>query len=395
MVGPMRLMWTRQEHYHRLKRAAVAAAQMTDVDGLADAVSHTMIPEHHMVDELEREYGHDVAAYVEWVRRQLPPDLRDAFHRGRTSSDLVDTALGLALFRATDIINEALDVAVTHTARYAWTWRGTPMLGRTHGRLAERTTLGRRWAVLAHALWNAGIVPYQFGHLSGPVGADTNGEDETLEALGLIAVPSGQCVPRVYLHNWATQLSVVATTAEAIATEIRLGCQEGIDFYAEGRVGGYRGSSSMPIKHNPTRSERICGLARTVRSHVSAVGESCALWNERDISHSSVERTALIPAVILTHYILVELGEIMSSLVTYDGNVVRGTERMTSAEALAAMTGAGVPHALAYREIQQHGPEVATAFRKIAVERDHYEPENEPKLWEWVEGFYRTTIPVS
>lgn len=392
LTPAMRALWGRDQHIKQLHAAATVAADHSDDTGeLRKALRDIEAPSVADVAELEAEYGHDVAAYLELVRVQLEEPLAAVFHRGLTSSDLVDTALGFTLQVSSDTINHALETALTHCARYAWTWRGTPILARTHGRTGERTSLGRRWAVLAFALYNSGIEPYRLGHLSGPAGTNTNGEDELLSQIALLPVPAGQCVPRVYLYNWATQLAVVATAAEAIATEIRLGCQTGIEIYREGREPGYRGSSSMPHKVNPTRSERICGLARVVRANVGALGESCALWNERDISHSSVERTALADAVCLTHYILVELADVMRGLQTLDYNAVAGVSDFTSAEALEAMVDSGVPHATAYREIQQFGfPSTALAYRHIDAERyrQYYDPKSEPKLWEWVEAYY-------
>jgi len=273
-------------------------------------------PTPEAVAEVEAVTDHDVIAFLTaWADNTEPRSAAAWVHYGMTSSDLLDTALGLQLTEATDLILEKADRLVAVLRDHALAHRNTLRTGRTHGIHAEPDVWGHRVADFAFAAARSrdrirrAREAVAVGTLSGPVGTYSN-IDPAIEAqvmpeLGLHAADvATQVVIRDGITEWVSALAILATVCEAVALEVRHGQRTELRELAEPFRTGQKGSSAMPHKKNPIRSERICGLARVVRSYVTPVAEGIPLWHERDISHSSVERIALPDAAIATDYLL-------------------------------------------------------------------------------------------
>jgi len=273
-------------------------------------------PTPEAVAAVEAVTDHDVIAFLTaWADNTSPRSAAAYVHYGMTSSDLLDTALALQLTEATDIILAKADRLVAVLRDHALAHRETLRAGRTHGVHAEPDAWGHRVADFAFAAARSrdrirrAREAVAVGKLSGPVGSYSNidpvVEAEVMPALGLRAADvATQVVMRDGIAEWVSALAVLATVCEAVALEVRHGQRTEVAELAEPFRPGQKGSSAMPHKKNPTRSERICGLARMVRSYVTPVTEGIPLWHERDISHSSVERIALPDAAIATDYLV-------------------------------------------------------------------------------------------
>jgi len=273
-------------------------------------------PTPEAVAAIEAVTEHDVIAFLTaWADNTEPRSAAAYVHYGMTSSDLLDTALAVQLAEATDIIVTKADRLVAVLRDHALAHRNTLRSGRTHGVHAEPDLWGHRVADFAFAAARSrdrvrrAREAVAVGKLSGPVGSYSNIdpaiEAEVMPALGLRAADAAtQVVMRDGIAEWVSALAVLATVCEAVALEVRHGQRTEVRELAEPFRSGQKGSSSMPHKKNPIRSERICGLARVVRSYVTPVTEGIPLWHERDISHSSVERIALPDAAIATDYLV-------------------------------------------------------------------------------------------
>jgi adenylosuccinate lyase len=273
-------------------------------------------PTPEAVAEVEAVTEHDVIAFLTaWADNTSPRSAAAYVHFGMTSSDLLDTALALQLTEATDILLAKADQLVAALRDHALKHRHTLRAGRTHGIHAEPDLWGHRVADFAFAAARCrdrirrARDAVAVGKLSGPVGSYSNIdpaiEAEVMPALGLRpADVATQVVMRDGISEWTGALALMATVCEAVALEVRHGQRTELRELAEPFRTGQKGSSAMPHKKNPIRSERICGLARVVRGYVTPVTEGIPLWHERDISHSSVERVALPDAAIATDYLL-------------------------------------------------------------------------------------------
>ncbi len=273
-------------------------------------------PTPQAVAAVEAVTDHDVIAFLTaWADNTTPRSAAAWVHYGMTSSDLLDTALAVQLAEASDLLIAKATRLVAVLRDHALAHRDTLRAGRTHGVHAEPDTWGHRVADFAFGLARCRdrIVRARdavaVGKLSGPVGSYSNIdpaiEAEVMPALGLRAADvASQVVMRDGIAEWVSALAVTATVCEAVALEVRHGQRTEVRELAEPFRSGQKGSSAMPHKKNPIRSERICGLARVVRGYVTPVTEGIPLWHERDISHSSVERIALPDATIATDYLL-------------------------------------------------------------------------------------------
>jgi len=285
----------------------------------ADAVAPVRAappPTAEAVAAAEAVTDHDVIAFLTaWADNTVPRSAAAWVHFGMTSSDLLDTALGVTLTEATDLLITRATALVAVLREHALAHRGTIRVGRTHGIHAEPDVWGHRVADFAFAVARCrdrlrrARDAVAVGKLSGPVGTYSNIdpaiEARVLRELGLRpADVATQVVFRDGIAEWTNVLALLATTCDAIALEVRHGQRTEVAELAEAFSAGQKGSSAMPHKRNPIRSERICGLARVVRGYVTPVMEGMALWHERDISHSSVERVALPDAAIATDYLL-------------------------------------------------------------------------------------------
>ncbi|HYW20867.1 MAG TPA: adenylosuccinate lyase [Nodularia sp. (in: cyanobacteria)] len=317
--------------------------------------------------EIEAEVRHDVIAFLTNVNEYVG-DAGRYIHLGLTSSDVLDTALGLQLVASLDLLSqhvEHLIQAIRHKAREH---RYTVMAGRSHGIHAEPMTFGFKLAG-----WLAEVLRHQerlkvlretiaVGKISGAVGTYANIEPRVeaiaCEKLGLKAdTASTQVISRDRHADYVQQLALVAASIERFAVEIRnlqkTDVLEVEEFFAKGQ----KGSSAMPHKRNPIRSERLTGMARLVRSHAGAALENVALWHERDISHSSVERVILPDACILTHFMLVEITELVKNLLVYPENMARNLNCyggvVFSQKVLLALIDKGLNREEAYAIVQE------------------------------------------
>jgi adenylosuccinate lyase len=273
-------------------------------------------PSPEAVAAVEAVTEHDVIAFLTaWADNTTPRSAAAYVHFGMTSSDLLDTALAVQLTEATDIIMAKADRLVAVLRDHALAHRDTLRSGRTHGVHAEPDVWGHRVADFAFAAARSrdrvrrAREAVAVGKLSGPVGTYSNidpaVEAEVMPALGLRPADAAtQVVMRDGIAEWVSALALLVTVCDAVALEVRHGQRTEVRELAEPFRSGQKGSSAMPHKKNPIRSERINGLARVVRSYVTPVTEGIPLWHERDISHSSVERIALPDAAIATDYVL-------------------------------------------------------------------------------------------
>jgi len=284
-------------------------------------------PTPEAVAAIEAVTNHDVIAFLSaWADNTSPREAAAYVHFGMTSSDLLDTALAMQLAQATDLLI-GRSVALTAALReHALAHRDTLRVGRTHGVHAEPDVWGHRVADFAFAMarctrrLRAARAGVAVGKLSGPVGTyssiDPSTEAVVMGRLGLRpAEVSTQVVLRDGIAEWVGVLAIAATVCEAVALEVRHGQRTEVRELAEAFTSGQKGSSAMPHKRNPVRSERISGLARIVRAQFVPVLEGVPLWHERDISHSSTERVALPDAAITTDYLLAQTADLITGLV--------------------------------------------------------------------------------
>src|SRR5690242_14741166 len=277
------------------------------------------------IEERERVTEHDVAAFVDVVQERVGQPAGGWVHYGLTSSDVVDTALSVTLTRAVDLLLEAAAALESAIAGRAREFRDTAMVGRTHGVHAEPTTFGAKLALWAmqvrrdHERLARARDAIAVGKLSGAVGTYSNVdpavERYVCERLGLTPVPATQVLPRDRHAEVLYACASVGATIETFATEIRHLQRTEVREVEEGfREGKQKGSSAMPHKRNPVKSEQLAGLARVLRGNLGAALEDVALWHERDISHSSVERVIVPDSLMLAYYEIVKFTQIVENM---------------------------------------------------------------------------------
>jgi len=358
-------------------------------------------PAPDAVAAIEAVTGHDVIAFLSaWADNTVPREAAAYVHFGMTSSDLLDTALALQLTEATDLLLDRCTALTAALRDHALAHRGTLRVGRTHGIHAEPDVWGHRVADFAFAMARCrdrlrrAREAVAVGKLSGPVGTYSNIdpaiEAEVMAELRLRpADVSTQVVLRDGISEWVSVMALISTVCEAIALEVRLGQQTELGELAEPFGRGQKGSSAMPHKKNPVRSERICGLARVVRAQVVPVLEGIPLWHERDISHSSTERVALPDAAIGTDFLLDETTALITGL-RVDPERMRANLDAThgliySSAVLLELIAAGMSREDAYALTQaaamdtyQTGAPFRETLRKHAAERG--QPLDEARL---------------
>jgi adenylosuccinate lyase len=357
-------LWCRVEV---LVLEAHAAAGTVPADAVA-AMRAAPPPSPEAVTAAEVVTQHDVIAFLTaWADNTTPREAAAWVHFGMTSSDLLDTALGLQLTEATDLLIERASSLVAALRDHGLAHAATLRPGRTHGIHAEPDVWGHRVADFAFAVARCrdrlirARQAVAVGKLSGPVGTYSN-IDPAIEArvmagLGLSpADVATQVVFRDGIAEWVSVLAMLATACEAIALEVRHGQRTEVAELAEPFSAGQKGSSAMPHKRNPIRSERVCGLARVVRGFVTPVMEGMALWHERDISHSSVERVALPDAAMATDY-LVHLTAGLITGLTVNAERMRANLASTggliySSSILLDLVSDGMPREDAYALVQ-------------------------------------------
>src|SRR4051795_1091455 len=320
------------------------------------------------IDEIERETKHDVIAFLTHLAEIVGPEARFV-HSGMTSSDVLDTCLNVQLTRAADILIDDVDKLLAALKRRAFEHKKTPTVGRSHGIHAEPTTFGVKLAV-AYAEFSrarerivAARKEVATCAISGAVGTfaqiDPRVEAHVAKAMGLAVEPvSTQIIPRDRHAMFFATLGVVASSMERLAIEIRhlqrTEVLEAEEFFSEGQ----KGSSAMPHKRNPVLSENITGLARMVRSYAMPAMENVALWHERDISPSSVERMSAPDSTATLDFALNRLAGVIEKLVVYPANMKKNLDRLGglvhSQRVLIALTKAGMSRESAYKLVQKH-----------------------------------------
>jgi adenylosuccinate lyase len=321
------------------------------------------------IHEREKITDHDVAAFVDIVQATVGAPAGGWVHYGLTSSDVVDTALALQMTRAVDqIIRAAATLEATIAAR-AREFRDTPMVGRTHGIHAEPTTFGVKLALWAmqvrrerERLLRARDV-IAVGKLSGAVGTYSNVdpfvEKYVCEHLGLTPVPATQVLARDRHAEVMYACASLGATVESFAVEIRhLQRTEVREVEEPFREGEQKGSSAMPHKRNPVKSEQLSGLARVLRGNLQAALEDVALWHERDISHSSVERVIVPDSLMLAYYLAARFTSIVQGMRVYPERMLRNIDSsfglVFSQPVLLALVESGISRDDAYRMVQRN-----------------------------------------
>jgi adenylosuccinate lyase len=324
------------------------------------------------IDAIEAEVKHDVIAFLTNVAEHVGPEAR-FLHQGMTSSDVLDTCLAVQLSRAADILIEDLDELLAVLKRRAQEHKLTPTIGRSHGIHAEPVTFGLKlaFAYAEFARCRARLVAAREEiatcAISGAVGTfanvDPRVEAHVAEKMGLTIEPiSTQVIPRDRHAMFFAALGVIASSVERLATEVRhlqrTEVLEAEEYFSPGQ----KGSSAMPHKRNPVLTENLTGLARMVRGYVTPALENVALWHERDISHSSVERYIGPDATVTLDFALARLTGVMDKLVVYPERMQKNLDRMGglvhSQRVLLALTQAGASREESYRLVQRNAMKV-------------------------------------
>jgi adenylosuccinate lyase len=334
------------------------------------------------VAERERVTDHDVAAFVDVVQAVVGPPAGKWVHHGLTSSDVVDTALCATLTEAADLLVRTSGELIAVLKRRAVEFRSTPMVGRTHGVHAEPTTFGAKlalWCLQAdrdRTRLRRARDAVAVGKLSGAVGTysnvDPRVERRVCDALGLTPVPASQVIARDRHAEFLWACASAGASVELFATEVRHLQRTEVREVEEPFRAGQKGSSAMPHKRNPITCERLSGLARVLRANVGPGLEDVALWHERDISHSSVERVILPDSAILADYVLAKMRDVIDGMRVHPDRMLDNIERshglVFSQPVLLALVAAGLSRDDAYRVVQEVAMaawEQGTSFRSL------------------------------
>ena len=369
----MAALWSEQSRLRSWLDVELAVCEVLCVEGFVPEADMAVIREKADFDidriaEIEAKVGHDVIAFCTSVAEKVGPPARH-IHYGLTSSDVVDTAMALRMVRATDRLLEGVKGLLEVLERQARAHRKTVMVGRTHGIHAEPYTLGLKFAAWFaeaqrnHQRLQAVREEIAVGKISGSVGTyahlGPNIEAAVLERLGLKPeTVSTQVVARDRHANYLGVLGVLASSLDRIATEIRHLQRSDVREVEEPFREGQKGSSSMPHKRNPIRCENVSGLARIVRSNVQAGLENVALWHERDISHSSVERVIIPDSTTLCDFMLARMTSVLGGLHVYpermqqNMQITRGL--VFSQKVLLALTESGMARDDAFDIVQRN-----------------------------------------
>ena len=366
-------IWSEENRFRKWLDVEIAATETLAEAGLVPQSAAIAIREKGNFDvkrihEIEAEVKHDVIAFTTSVAEHVGSESR-WLHYGLTSNDVVDTAQALVLKEASALISAGLVRLRGVLKRRALEFKHTPMIGRTHGVHAEPTTFGLKLAIWYDetvrniARFERSAEEMRVGKISGAVGTfahlDPQYEERICERLGLNFAPiSTQVLQRDRHAYYIATLATITATLDMIATEIRhlqrTEVREAEEFFSEKQ----KGSSAMPHKRNPVNSEQISGLARVVRSNAQAAFENVALWHERDISHSSVERVILPDSTILTDYLLQKMAGILENLLVYPHRMMRNLEStgglVFSGQLLLDLAEAGMLREDAYRLVQSN-----------------------------------------
>jgi adenylosuccinate lyase len=395
-------LWSDQARYATWAKVEVLASSAQAVLGrvpvsaLAD-IRRAPVPSAARVARLERERDHEILAFLAAFCEGIPDDSARWVHLGMTSYDLVDTALGYHLARACDVLIKAAERLRGVLADRAVKYWDTVCVGRTHGMHAEPTTFGHKLAGFAFAAdrsvqrLEAARTAVAVGTISGSVGTyaliDPFVEQYVCAELGLDVEPvPSQVVARDRHAQLVQAVAALGACIEQLAVEVRLLSRTEVGEVEERRTTGYQGSSAMPHKRNPTASERLTGLARLLRGYAGMVLEDVALWHERDLSHSSVERVALPDALIAGHYQATAAAELVAGLEIFPermrGAIEASNGLVYSSAVLAELLEGGTERERAYRAVQAAangtscaGDDFATLLKAEGIEVGPLRPE--------------------
>jgi adenylosuccinate lyase len=372
-LPPMQKLWSEQNKFQSYLEIEIlvckAWAELGEIPkpDLQNIIQKSKF-DINRINEIEQKVKHDVIAFVSAVAENVGPSGR-FIHLGMTSSDLLDTSLAVRMRQAADLILAELHRLEKVLTDKAKEYKDTVMIGRTHGVHAEPITLGLKVALwlmetkrnIARMEQAKEIISY--GKISGAVGTyahlPTFIEEYVCKELGLKpAEVATQIIQRDRHAEYLTMLALTAAMMEKIALEIRHLQRTEVMECEEPFSAGQKGSSAMPHKRNPITCEQICGLARLVRSNAFAGFENIALWHERDISHSSVERVIIPDTTILVHYMLVKLIDVLSNLIVHKDNIESNLNLthgvIFSQQVLLALTKKGIARELAYQLVQEN-----------------------------------------
>jgi len=373
----MGAVWSQQNKFQKWLDVEIAVCEVHAEDGVipADALAQIKSKSAFTVErinEIEKTTDHDVIAFTTNLAENIGEAARFV-HYGLTSSDVVDTANALLLKESCDILLAKVDALLEVLKRRAFEFKDTPQIGRTHGIHAEPTSFGLVWA-----LWYSEMQRNKarletakkrvaVGKISGPVGAfshlSPDVEERVCAKLGLEAADvSTQIIQRDRYAEYLCTLAIIASTLEKSALQVRHWQRTEVREAQEKFKTGQKGSSSMPHKRNPILSERVCGMARTVRAN-SIVGlENVALWHERDISHSSAERIVLPDTSATLDYILAKTTSLLDTLVVYPENMLKNIDLthglVFSGQLMLELTQKGVSREDAYAWTQRNAMKV-------------------------------------
>ena len=371
-------IWMEENKYRCWLKVEAAASAVLAEDGVIPAAAAAAIAEKATVSaprvaEIEAEVKHDVIAFTTAVAESLKAQGLDAesrwLHYGLTSNDIVDTAQALQVAEASGLIRTGLEALLAVLKRRAIEFKHTPTIGRTHGIHAEPTTFGLKllnwYAEMQRNItrFNAAAEDMRVGKLSGAVGTfghlSPSHEEKICARLGLTPAPvATQVIQRDRHAAYITTLAIVGSTLDKIAVEVRhlqrTEVREAQEYFSEKQ----KGSSAMPHKKNPITSEQISGLARVLRGNAQAALEDIALWHERDISHSSVERVIFPDSTILVDYLLAKTTDLIDRLLVYPERMKKNLGStgglIFSGQLLLDLAEAGMMREDAYRLVQSH-----------------------------------------
>src|SRR6201987_5179803 len=382
----MARIWSDENRFRTWLAVEVAATETLAEAGLVPKDAAKAIKERadfrvERIHEIEAEVRHDVIAFTPAVAEIVGPPAR-WFHYGLTSNDVGDTAQALLIRQASQVIAQDLERLAEVLERRAWEFKDTPMVGRTHGIHAEPITFGFKLANWYSeterniARFARAAEDMRVGKFSGAVGnfahLTPELEEKICARLGLKAAAiSSQVIQRDRHAYYLATLAVIASPLDKIAPEIRplqrTEVREAEEFFSEKQ----KGSSAMPHKRNPITSEQISGLARVVRANAQAAYENVALWHERDISHSSVERVIFPDSTILADYLLAKTTSLIDKLLVYPKRMLRNLEStgglIFSGQLLLDLAESGMSREEAYRLVQSHA---MRAWREELVFRE-------------------------
>src|SRR5512136_2287700 len=399
----MASLWSDESRFTAWLEVEIAASEVLAERGVVPKEALAAIKEKARfdvarIDEIEREVQHDVIAFVSCVAESVGPEGR-WLHYGLTSSDVVDTALAILMRDACDLVRVDLLGLMEAVGERARRHKHAPMIGRTHGVHAEPMTFG-----LKMALWHAELqrqlarldrarANIAFGKLSGAVGTFSHlppGVEEAVCArLGVLPAPaSSQILQRDRHAEVMATLALIAASLEKFATEIRALQRTEVREVEEPFGSGQKGSSAMPHKRNPVACEQVAGLARLVRANALAAMENVALWHERDISHSSVERVIIPDSFLALDHMLARFTRIVKGMTVDEARMRRnldlGRGLVFSGQLLLELTAKGMRREDAYRVVQAHAMEAwrneGDFHRRVASDPEIRKVVNEAEL---------------